>query len=108
MIRKRTKIIYLFILVVLTITTLMALYNGGYDMAGFFVAGVAIGTTITSLIPFFTSIYLFKKHEVSPAENSHFKIWGIIIYAFCFPVKIWVIYSNIDLLLNGGSRWAFG
>ena len=76
MIRKITKIIYIFIIAILATTTLMALYDGGYHIGGGVITGIAIGSTITSLIPFFASISLFKKYEIDQTKKSHFKIWG--------------------------------
>lgn len=108
MIRKTVILIYVSVLVILLVTTLLALLDGGYHIAGGFMAGVAAGSAIASLVPFFIAMNLFKKHETDPEKHKHLKVLGWIIYPFCFPVKIWVIYSNIDLLINGGSGWAFG
>ncbi len=89
-------------------TTLAALYDGGYHISGGAIAGIAFASLITSLLPFFISMQLFKKYESNKEEKGHLKLWGSIIYVFCFPVKIWIIISNLVLLINGGSGWAFG
>ena len=106
----RAKIIsiYLFTLFMLITTTIIALIDGGYHIGGSVIAWIAFGSIITSLLPFFLSMFLFKKYEKGQRENLLFKIFGLIIYSFCFPIKLWIIYSNIDMYFNGGSHWAFG
>jgi predicted Co/Zn/Cd cation transporter (cation efflux family) len=106
--RRNTTIIYITILFLLTATTLAALYNGGYQIGGEVVAIIAFVSIITSLLPFFISMRLFKKQESNPKGNTNLKVWGLIIYLFCFPVKCWIIISNIILLINGGDGWSFG
>jgi xanthine/uracil permease len=105
---RRTLIIYLSVLFVLVITTLMALYDGGYHTDTPVIVGVAIGSLVLSLIPFFVSRLLLKKYESGSGTESHYLVWGVIVFLFCFPVKLVVIYTNISLLINGGSGWAFG
>jgi hypothetical protein len=106
--RKIARIIFITAIAILAITTLAALLDGGYHIAGGAIVGIAIASAITSLLPFFISMHLFKKYESNPGERSKFKAWGIAIYIFCFPVKTWIIFSNILLLINGGDGWAFG
>jgi len=84
------------------------LYDGGYHINGGIIAGLALASAVTSLLPFFISMRLFRKYESNSAERSHLKVWGLIIYFFCFPVKTWIIVSNVLLLINGGDGWAFG
>ncbi len=106
--RLKARFFYITVLLILTGTTLAALYNGGYHIEGGAIAGIAFACIITSLLPFFISMHLFKKYELSSNEKNYLKVWGLIIYLFCFPVKILIIISNIELLLNGRSGWAFG
>jgi hypothetical protein len=108
MISKKAFITYIAVLLLLVITTLLALIDGGYHMEGGSIAGIALGSSITSLLPFFLSRFLFKKYESHPTEKKGLKTQGLIVYLFCFPVKLLVIWSNVDLLINGGTGWAFG
>jgi|GEM_PF-3357209 len=108
MIHKKASLIYIAVLVMLTFTTIIALMDGGYHIAGGWMAGAAFVSAITSIIPFVISRVLFKKYEANPDEKKKLKAWGLIIYLFCFPVKLWIIYCNIDLLIHGGGGWAFG
>jgi hypothetical protein len=107
-IRQNLQIIYISILIILVVTTLAALYDGGYHISGGMIAGIAFASLITSLLPFFISMHLFKKYESNKKEKGYLQVWGSIIYLFCFPVKLWIIISNLVLLINGGSGWAFG
>jgi hypothetical protein len=106
--KLKARFFYITVLMILTGTTLVALYDGGYHIEGGAIAGIASASIITSLLPFFISMHLFKKYELSSNEKTYLKVWGLIIYFFCFPVKIWIIISNLELLINGGSGWAFG
>lgn len=107
-IKLKARFFYITVLIILTGTTLSALYDGGYHTEGGAIAGIAFVSIITSLLPFYVSMHLFNKYEFSNNEKPYLKIWGLIIYAFCFPVKIWIIYSNLALLIMGGDRWSFG
>ena len=106
--RKKALITYLIVLAGLITTTLAALYDGGYHIAGGIIAGIAFASVITSLIPYFIAMYFFKKIEETNSNKLKYKIFGWIFFSFCFPVKIWIILSNLNLLINGGERWAFG
>lgn len=106
--KLKARYFYITVLIILTGTTLAALYDGAYHIEGGAIAGIASASIITSLLPFFISMQLFKKYELSSNEKTNIKVWGLIIYFFCFPVKIWIIISNLELLINGGSGWAFG
>ena len=106
--QSKARYFYITILLILTGTTFAALYDGGYHIEGGAIAGIAFASIITSLLPFFISMNFFKKHELSSIEKKHLKVRGLIIYSFCFPVKIWIIISNLELLLLGGSGWSFG
>lgn len=92
----------------LIITTLAALYDGGYHIAGGAIAGIAFVSIITSLVPYFIAMYFFKKFEETSSNNDKYKIFSWLFFSFCFPIKIWIILSNLSLLINGGERWAFG
>jgi hypothetical protein len=104
----KAKFLFITVLIILTGTTLAALYDGGYHIQSGAIAGIAFASIITSLLPFFISMHLFKKYELSANEKTSLKVWGLIIYSFCFPVKIWIIILNLELLINGGGGWAFG
>lgn len=104
----KAKYFYIIVLMLLIGTTLAALYDGAYHIAGGAIAGIAFASSITSLLPLFISMHLFKKYELSAHQKTSLKVWGLLIYFFCFPVKIWIIISNLDVLINGGSGWAFG
>ena len=105
---KKLLITYLIVLAVLIITTLAALYDGGYHIAGGFIAGIGFASIVTSLLPYFISRYFFKKFKERSSDNFNYEIYGWIFFLFCFPVKIWIIVFNLSLLINGGDRWAFG
>jgi hypothetical protein len=90
------------------VTTIAALYDGGYHISGGVIAGIAFTSIITSLLPFIISMRLLKKHESNRGERSKFKFWALIVYSFCFPIKICIIISNLELLINGGSGWSLG
>jgi len=107
-IRLKAKIFYITVLILLTGTTLLALYDGGYHIDGGAIAGIVFASILTSLLPFYISMNLFNKYELSHNEMTHLKAWGLTIYLFCFPVKNWIIYWNLILLLNGGGGWSFG
>lgn len=104
----KASFFFIIVISILTSTTLAALYDGGYHIEGGVIAGIAVASIISSLLPFFVSMHLFKKYELSYNQKTYLKVWGLIIYFFCFPVKIWMIISNVALLINGGSGWAFG
>ena len=106
--KLKARIFYITVLMILTGTMIAALYDGGYHIGGGAIAGIAFASIITSLLPFYISMHLFKKYELSSNEKTYLKVWGLIIYFSCFPVKSWIIYSNIVLLINGGDGWSFG
>ena len=105
--RQNALVIYLSVLCMVILLTIVSLSNGAGIEAGV-VAGIAIASCTTSLIPFFISRHLFKKAETSAHYPNQYKIAGIIVYVFCFPVKIWTVYVTIYLMIHGESRWAFG
>ncbi|MBK7298927.1 MAG: hypothetical protein IPI91_20905 [Flavobacteriales bacterium] len=49
-----------------------------------------------------------QKHALNTNGNGHFKMWGAVIYFFCFPVKSLIIYLNLALLITGGDGWSLG
>lgn len=107
-IKSKARYFYITVLIVVIGTTLSALYDGGYHIEGGTLAAIAFASIITSLLPFFIAMHLFSKYELSAYEKTHLKVWGLLIYFFCFPVKIWIIYLNLALLINGGDGWSFG
>ncbi len=107
-IRLKARFFYITVLIMLIGTTLVALYDGGYHIEGGAIAGIALASIITSLLPFFISMHLLKQYELNSNKKTYLKVWGLIIYFFCFPVKSWIIYSNLVLLINDGDGWSFG
>ena len=105
--RRKVIVAYLIIVAAVVSTTIAALLDGGYHIAGGIMAGIAAGSILTSLVPFFMALYFFKKWETSP-DKIPYSILGWVFFSFCFPVKTWVILSNLSLLIYGGERWAFG
>ncbi|TNF48291.1 MAG: hypothetical protein EP305_05925 [Bacteroidetes bacterium] len=99
---------YAAVIFILGTTTVLALLDGGFHIAGGAIAGVAAVSAITSLLPFFLSIYLLKKYEQSERTKTYLKIIAILLYLTCFPVKLYIIYLNTDMLINGGPGWSFG
>ncbi len=106
--RNATKFFYFTVLVVLTATSIKALTESCYIIGGAVIGVIAVVSILTSLIPYFISQSMFRKYEANPDEKKHLKIWGLIIYLFCFPVKLWVIYVNIEMLKEGCGGWNFG
>lgn len=106
--KLKARFFYILVLVILTGTTVAALYDGGYHIEGGAIAGIAFASVITSLLPYFISMRLFTKYELGSNEKTNLKVRGWTIYALCFPVKIWIIILNLDLLINGGTGWSFG
>ena len=106
--RSRARTFYITVVILLIATTLAALYDGGYHMEGGAIAGIAGASIITSFLPFFISMHLFKKHALNTNGNGYFKVWGAVIYFFCFPVKSLIIYLNLALLITGGDGWSLG
>lgn len=107
-IKLKAKVFYFLVLILLIVTTLSALYNGGYHIQGGAIAGIALASIVLSLVPFFISMHLFNKYEQRSNEKEHLKTWDLLVYFFCFPVKIWIIYLNLALIIFGGDNWSFG
>lgn len=105
--RKNTLFIYLFVVAAL-ISVIAITLSGHPGIGAGVVAGIGSVSIITSLAPFFVSRYLFKKGEPFTHYRKRYRIWGMILYVFCFPVKLWAIYVLIYLLVHGEPRWAFG
>lgn len=105
--RKNALIIYLFVLAALSCVIAITLSKHPGIGAGV-TAGIGFVSAITSLAPFFISRYLFKKSEPYMHYRHRYKTAAIIVYFFCFPVKIWSIVVMIYFLVHGESRWAFG
>jgi hypothetical protein len=106
--RKYLRISYLLVLAILCLSTLAALYDGGYHIAGGIIAGIAFASILTSFVPYFLAMHFLKKFQEQNNNVVKYKVLGLVFYSFCFPVKIWIIISNVNLLINGGERWAFG
>lgn len=105
--RKKLRLIYLLViafLLVLTATSL--LYARGDEISNIVLGGIALASIITSLAPYFLSMYFFKKAEAE--NNQQHQVFGVIFYILCFPIKTWVIIATIYGLLYGNDRWAFG
>lgn len=108
--RQNALIIYLFVVIIfLLLIPLQIIKANGYPgIVSGVVAGIGLAACVTSLLPFFVSRYLFKKAEPYTHYRRRYQIAAIIVYIFCFPVKLWAIYTAIYLLFHGESRWAFG
>lgn len=105
--RKNALFIYLFVVAALIIVIAITL-AGHPGIEAEVVSGIGFISIITSFAPFFVSRYLFKKGELYTHHRKRYRIWGMILYVFCFPVKLWAIYVLIYLLVHGEPRWAFG
>jgi hypothetical protein len=104
--RKKALIIYLFVVIIfLVLAPLQLLYGSGPGIIGSIVAGIGLVSCITSLIPFFVSRELFKKAASDNENRRRYRLAAIIVYTFCFPVKIWAICVLIHLLYYGEQRW---
>ena len=106
--RKKLRLIYLVSIAVLLVVTATSLLYAGTHISNIVLAGIALASIPASLIPYFISMYLFKKFETEKPTNRKYKVFGIIIYAFCSPVKAWVIIATIYEILFGSNHWAFG
>lgn len=105
---KPLRTLYLITITLVFFTTTYTLLRGYYHIASFAVAGFAFGSILVSLLPFFTSQYLLKRYESGGREKKLLLILAIVLYICCFPIKIWVLYSNLDVMFNGGLHWNFG
>ncbi|MDG1332805.1 MAG: hypothetical protein P8P74_10765 [Crocinitomicaceae bacterium] len=106
--KRRARYIYIILVLLLITTTVMALLDGGYHIIGGLMAAVAAGGLITSLLLYFISMSLFDRYESHAKSNLTVKVLAIIFFILCFPVNLWVIYSNLEILITGGPGWAFG
>ncbi len=105
-IRKIARLIYLVVIAVLLVVTATSLlYTGGVD--SIILGAIALSSIVISLVPYFISMYIFKKYEAEP-ENKAYKIFGIALYLCCYPIKLWVIYATVYEMLFGNQHWAFG
>ncbi|WP_343633115.1 hypothetical protein [Fluviicola sp.] len=105
--RKKLRLIYLLVIAcLLVITAISLLHAGGDQIDSTVLAGIAFASIITSLVPFFMSMYFLKKSEKENSER--YRVWGIILYVLCFPVKALVILATIYEILFGSNHWAFG
>lgn len=105
---KKLRLIYLISIAVLLVVTATSLVYAGTHISNIVLSGIALASIVTSLVPFFISMYLFNKFETEKTNNQKYKVFGIIIYAFCFPIKTWVIIATTYEMLFGNNHWAFG
>jgi hypothetical protein len=105
--RRTARIIYLSVLAVLLVVIATSLLYAGTRISHIVLAGIGLISIVTSLVPYFSSIYLFKKYEMDPSNQSN-KIFAIVLYLCCYPIKIWVIFATIYEILFGNNHWAFG
>lgn len=105
--RKTLRKVYLLVIAVVLVLTAVSLIYAGTHISNIVLAAFALIGIITSLVPYFGSMYVFKKYEADP-ENKSLKIFGIALYLCCFPIKIWVIFATIYEMLFGNNHWAFG
>lgn len=104
--RKTARLIYLIVIAILLVITATSLLYSG-DVHSIILGAIALISIVTSLVPYFISMYVFKKYEAEP-ENKAYKIFGIALYLCCYPIKLWVIYATIYEMLFGNHHWAFG
>ena len=105
--RKILRLAYLIVIAVLLVITAISLLYANTHISNIVLAGIALISIVTSLVPYFTSMYFFKKHEAEP-ENKTYKSLGIALYLCCYPIKLWVIYATIYEMLFGNNHWPFG
>lgn len=105
--RRAARLIYLIVIAVLLVITATSLLYANTHISNIILAGIALTSIVTSLIPYFISIYIFKKYETEP-ENKTLKIFGIALYLCCYPIMLWVIYATIYEILFGNNHWALG
>lgn len=106
--RKKLRIIYLLSIAAVLILTAIWLFTrfNTYILFSILV-GIGLGSIFTSLAPYFIAMYLFRQYENDP-ENKSAKIWGIVFYCCCFPVKLFVIFASIHEMLYADNHWNFG
>lgn len=105
--RKKLTLIYLLVLALTIIVTAVSVFFTSTSITTTVLAVLAIISIITSLVPYFLSMYILKKHEAEP-DNTSYKVFGIAVYLCCFPIKIWGIFAAIHEMLFGNNHWAFG
>ncbi|AEA45572.1 hypothetical protein Fluta_3603 [Fluviicola taffensis DSM 16823] len=106
--RKKLRWIYLVVIaLVLGISAFWLISKFNSYIIISILVGIGLGSIVTSLVPYFISMELLKQYETKP-ERKAFKIFGIILYIFCFPIKIWVIFAIIYEILYGNNHWNFG
>ena len=104
--KKNALIIYLFVItIVLVLVPIQLIYGTGPKIIGSIVLGIGLASCVTSLLPFFVSRDLFRKAASHNVNRRRYKLAAIIVYIFCFPVKIWAICVLIYLLYYGEQRW---
>lgn len=106
--KQNALIIYLFVVIAFFLLIPIQIVNGRTGIVSGVVTGIGFASVITSLLPFFVSRHLFKKAESYTHYRRKYQIAAIIVYLFCFPVKLWAIYMMIYLIYHGEGRWAFG
>lgn len=104
--RKKLRLIYLLVIAFVLVITAVSLVYPGSHISNIVLAGIALISIITSLLPYFISMYVFKKYE--DERDKSYKIVGIALYLCSYPFMIWVIYATIYEMLSGTNHWAFG
>lgn len=105
--RKKLRLVYLAVIACVLVVTAVSLLYMNTNISNIALAGIALISIITSLVPYFISMYILKKYEAEP-ENASYKVFGIAVYLCCFPIKIWVFFVTIYEMVFGNNHWAFG
>lgn len=101
--RKNLRLIYLLVIGFVVIISTTSLLFRSNSISILVLAIFALISCVSSLIPFFISMYVLKKYEDEP-ENKSYKIFGIALYLCCFPIKIWIIAATFYEMFSGYSR----
>lgn len=105
--RKKLRLVYLLVIAFVLVIIATGLLYAGTHIDIIVLAGLGLISIVSSLVPYFTSMYVLKKYEAEP-ENKSLKVFGIALYLCCFPIKTWVIFVTIYEMLFGNNHWAFG
>ena len=106
--RKKLRFIYLLaITAVLALTAIWLFTKYNTYILFSILVGIGLGSIVTSLAPYFIAMYLFRQYGKDPKNNTA-RIWGIILYCSCFPVKLFVIFASIHEILYADNHWNFG
>jgi Zn-dependent protease with chaperone function len=105
--RKKLRVVYLLVIAFVLVIIATGLLYAGTHIDIIVLAGLGLISIVSSLVPFFASMYVLKKYEAE-AENTSYKVFGIALYLCCFPIKIGVAIATIYETLFGSNHWAFG